>query len=91
MVWRNHESRDFYCLNCGKQNIPIHRNHGRMKEKGHRKRLYCPWCKQEVNHIECRTSQEAEQFKLEFAEGIYAEEAAASIQYIKERQVVFNV
>lgn len=91
MKRRNHESRDFFCLNCGKQNMPIHRNTGRMKEAGHRKKLYCPWCKEEVNHVECRTQEDIEQFKQDFEAGLFVEEAAASIQYIKESRVDFNV
>lgn len=88
---RGSERRDFFCLNCGKQNMPIYRNSGRAKEKGHRKKLYCPWCKEEVNHIECRTQEDIEQFKQDFEVGLFAEEAAASIQYIKENRVDFNV
>lgn len=62
-----------------------------MKEAGHRKRLYCPWCKEEVNHVECRTQEDIEQFKQDFEAGLFVEEAAASIQYIKESRVDFNV
>ena len=88
---KGEQRRDFYCLNCGQKNMPIFRNPGRMRERGHRKRLYCPWCKQEVNHVECRTQQEIDQFKEDFEAGLFVEEAEESIKYIKERLVDFNV
>lgn len=88
---RGYREHDFYCLNCGKKNMPIHRNVGRMKGKDHRKRLYCPWCKTEVNHIECRSDVEVEQFKRDFEEGLFEEEAAESIKFIKETELNFNV
>lgn len=91
MKRRNYESSNFFCLNCGEKNMPIFRSTGRMKESGHRKKLYCPWCKEEVNHIECRTQEDIERFKAEFVKGAFAEEAATSIKFIKESRVSFNV
>ena len=52
---RRIESHDFYCLKCGRENIPIFRNVGFKRERFHRKRLYCPFCKEEVNHLEIRS------------------------------------
>lgn len=34
----------FVCSDCGTI-IPLPRNHGRMRKKGHIKDLYCPVCK----------------------------------------------
>lgn len=72
-----------YCMNCGKENISILRNIGRMREPGHRKKLYCPWCKQTVNMIECRTDKEIDKFKENFENGKYIEEAQESIDHYR--------
>lgn len=78
------EMHTFYCINCGKPGIPIWRKTGSQRERYHRKILYCLNCRQKVNHIEIRTEEEAEQFKNEFSNGKYREEAAAAIAYEKE-------
>ena len=54
---------------------------GKQKEKFHRKKLYCLNCKTEVNHIECRNQEEIETFKMNFALGLYKEEAAESLGF----------
>lgn len=46
---------DFYCTRCGKKGIPICR-HGRMREPGHLKKLFCINCQEEINHVECVSS-----------------------------------
>lgn len=43
---------DFYCTCCGRRGIPIGRNMGNLKEKGHLKKLFCVNCNREVNHAE---------------------------------------
>ena len=73
------ESHDFYCLLCGNKGIPIARKRSILMESLHRKKLYCVNCKTEVNHIECRTDREVKEFKKNFAEGIYKEEALNSL------------
>lgn len=73
------ESHDFYCLLCGNKGIPIARKRSNLKESLHRKKLYCVNCKTEVNHIECRTDREVKEFKKNFAEGVYKEEALNSL------------
>lgn len=75
------ETHDFYCLNCGKKGIPIMRKCSHLHKGEHRKKLFCPWCKMEVNHIECRTMDEIEKFKLDFAAGVYKEEALESMVF----------
>ena len=75
------ELHDFYCLLCGNKGIPIARKRSNLKESLHRKKLYCVNCKTEVNHIECRTDREVKEFKKNFAEGVYKEEALNSLVY----------
>lgn len=74
-----YESHDFYCLNCGKKSIPLSRKVGHQHSKNHRKKLYCPFCKTTVNHIEVRNYDEKEDFLEKFANGEFAEEAKESI------------
>lgn len=78
----------FFCLNCGREGIPISRKESFQKEKFHRKKLYCPWCKTEVNHIECKNSSDIEKFKKDFEEGLYKEEAQKSIDFISNSRKV---
>ena len=56
----------FYCIQCGNKGIPLARCEARRKEKFHRKKLYCCFCKEEVNHIECKTLEEVQEFKKNF-------------------------
>lgn len=81
---KHYESHSFYCLNCGRKGIPIWRERGHQHGKDHRKALYCPNCQMTVNHMEIRNLEEEFQFKENFAKGLYKEEAAESISYIKE-------
>lgn len=48
--------------------IPIARRIGKQREAGHLKKLYCPYCKKEVNHAEVRPFGEYnyEDFKAEY-------------------------
>ena len=70
---------DFYCLKCGNKGIPLARRRSLQHEKFHRKKLYCIYCKTEVNHIECRNEKEVRKFKADFAAGVYENEAKESI------------
>jgi hypothetical protein len=82
-----YETHDFYCMNCGAKGIPISRRNGRQHEKFHRKVLYCPTCRQTVNHIECRNDQEVEDFKKNFENGVYKDEAEASMAYVRSTRL----
>ena len=73
----------FYCINCGNKGIPLMRQRGFHHSKMHRKKLYCPTCRQEVNHIECKTMDDVEEFKFNFENGVYKDEAEASICYVR--------
>lgn len=75
------EIHDFYCINCGQRSLPIVRRRSLQHEKFHRKKLYCPWCKMTVNHIECKNDEEAYEFKQAFKNGEYIQEAAESIEH----------
>ena len=77
------ETHEFRCLCCGKPTIPILRPTSRQKEKFHRKRLYCPNCKQEVNHIEIKNEEDRQIFLEKFKNGEYIEEAKESIEECK--------
>lgn len=72
---------DFYCLNCGRASLPIFRRESLQHERHHRKKLYCPWCKMTLNHVECRTYDETIEFKENFEAGLYIDEAKESIEH----------
>lgn len=55
------------------------RKNGRQKEHLHRKKIFCPYCKVTVNHIECKDDEDVAEFKLAFENGEYKEEAMESI------------
>ena len=74
-----YDSHKFFCLACGAEGIPLQRKQGQLRGKFHRKKLYCPHCKNTVNHMECRTTEEVEIFKSEFLQGVYENEAKESL------------
>ena len=53
--------------------------HGRF----HRKKLYCPHCKKEVNHIECKTQEDVDEFIENFNNGVYKNEAEESLSFVR--------
>lgn len=73
----------FYCVNCGRKGIPILRDKSKVRASGHMKRLWCPYCKLEIDHIELKTPFEIEQFKNDFEAGAYKEFAEESINFCK--------
>ena len=66
---------EFYCTKCGRRGIPIARKIGKQREAGHLKKLYCPFCREEINHAEIRPFGEYnyEDFKLEFELGRFVD------------------
>ena len=78
-----YSERSFYCLHCGNRGIPIQRSEGKRKKKFHRKKLYCIHCRCEVNHIECRNDAEIEEFKFNFENGVYVNEAEESMDHCR--------
>lgn len=80
---------DFYCLKCGQRGLPLPRKRSLQHEKFHRKRLYCPWCKVDIAHIEVRTQEELNEFTESFLAGDFEEEAEESIQHCKENPRIY--
>lgn len=78
---------DFYCINCGNKGIGLMRNQGFKHEGMHRKKLYCIYCQCEVNHIECKTYDDVEEFKINFKNGVYKNEAENSISFVRNSSV----
>ena len=81
------EYHSFYCPKCGQKTMVLPRKKSLNKGAFHRKKLYCPWCKQIFNTIECRNDEEVFNtiecrndeevllFKEKFLNGEFAEEA----------------
>lgn len=61
----------FFCTECGREGLPVMRSKGQMREPGHLKKLYCIYCKKEVNHVEIREigGYTEEDFKREYELG----------------------
>ena len=68
------ETHEFYCTCCGNRGIPIARNTASQRGRGHLKKLYCIYCKKEVNHYECYNQKDVEKFKRKFENGDFIEE-----------------
>ena len=79
MARRGYAEHSFYCINCGNKGIPLMRKQGFKHQGMHRKKLYCVFCKQEVNHIECKTFDDVQEFRLNFENGVYKNEAEESL------------
>jgi hypothetical protein len=79
MAKKSYTEHSFYCINCGNKGIPLQRPRGFRHEEMHRKKLYCIHCKQEVNHVECKTFDEVEEFRYNFENGVYKHEAEESL------------
>ena len=77
----------FYCMACGNRGIPIARRKSHQHEKHHRKKIYCLYCKEEINHIECRTAEEIRIFQRNFRKGVYEDEAKASMAYVRNTRL----
>lgn len=72
----------FMCMNCGKSAMMLPRPVGHQYQSGHRKRLYCPHCKLEVNCVECKDDEEIFYFKEDFEAGRFKEECEESLKFI---------
>ena len=68
---RNFTINNFYCTKCGQRGISIPRRRGREREAMHLKSLWCPFCKGDYNHVECRNDQEIKIFKEKYEAGEY--------------------
>ena len=74
---------DFYCIKCGHKGIPLSRKQGYQHGRFHRKKLFCLYCQQEVNHIECKNDEDVAEFKRNFENGVYKDEAEESVSYVR--------
>lgn len=79
---KNVEIHNFGCMNCGKF-LPLARKMSLQKEKLHRKKLFCPFCKCTVNMVETRNYNEKLEFISKFEEGCFLEEARESMEICK--------
>ena len=73
------EKHRFFCVNCGREGLPVYRSQARQRGKLHRKKLYCIYCGQQVNMVECYDDLDVEEFKRDFERGVYTDEAQESI------------
>ena len=73
----------FYCMKCGQKGLPIQRRKSLQREKMHRKKLYCIYCKEEINHIECKTQEDVNEFIINFKNGAYINEAEESLAHVR--------
>lgn len=80
----------FYCIRCGNKGIPLQRKVGYQREKLHRKKLWCPTCNEEINHVECRNYLDVEEFKENFKNGVYKDEAEESLSHVRNTWVGEN-
>lgn len=83
---KNYAEHSFYCIKCGNKGIPLMRKQGFQHERFHRKKMYCPFCKEEVNHIECKTLEEIEEFCENFKNGVYKDEAEESVSFVRSER-----
>ena len=77
------EMHDFYCLQCANKTIPVARKLSQKREKFHRKKLWCPTCKVEINCIEITTQEEKEKFMEAYENGEYQKEAEESLYNVR--------
>lgn len=65
---------EFYCTGCGNKAMPIQRKESKLKKSGHLKKLYCIYCRREMNCCEIRpysNSYILENFRNEFESGVF--------------------
>ena len=80
------DTHEFYCMKCGNKGIPLARNQGHQHGRFHRKKLFCLYCREEVNHIECKTPEDVAEFRKNFELGVYKDEAEDSVSYLRDRR-----
>lgn len=83
MLKKNLIEHSFFCINCGKKNLPIFRNKGHQHSKFHRKRMYCPYCKNDYNMVECKNYDEVNEFHDKFEKGEFKNEAEESLDFVR--------
>lgn len=83
MARKDYVEHSFYCIKCGNKGIPLMRNQGHQHGRFHRKKLYCPCCQVVINHIECKTPEDIEEFLENFENGVYIDEAEESLDAVR--------
>lgn len=83
-----YEVHTFWCIKCGQRGLDIQRKVNHRHGKHHRKKLWCPWCKCTVNHVECRNDEEVAEFKENFKNGVYLQELEESLK--ESQKDIFN-
>lgn len=86
------EESDFYCTKCGQFTYSIRRLKGQEREPGHLKRLWCPFCNEEHNCVEIRSSAygyTTDDFNMEFSIGNFDEEGNRKMSF-KEARVEYE-
>lgn len=73
----------FYCINCGNKAMELPRKEGHQYGRFHRKKLYCPYCKLEINCIECKNDEDIYEFKENFEKGVYENERTESLDFVR--------
>ena len=85
-----YEAHTFWCIKCGNRGLDIQRKINHKHGKHHRKKLWCPWCEQEVNCIECRNDSEVYDFKMMFEDGEFKEELEKSLAHIEKENKIWS-
>ena len=70
----------FYCPKCGKKAMDLPRPRSLTRQAFHRKKLYCPWCRETYNCIACRNEIERQVFIPNWEDGVYEEEAQTVLE-----------
>lgn len=85
-VYNSLSESKFYCTKCGQEGLPIMRPKGHRREPGHLKKLYCIYCKEEVNHAEVRDigGYTYEDFLKEFKAGRFVNGLRQPIKNLPE-------
>lgn len=70
----------FYCPACGEKAMELPRPKSLTRQAFHRKKLYCPWCKETYNCIEVRNEIERQEFIEDWENGVYKKEAIPVVE-----------
>jgi transcription elongation factor Elf1 len=70
----------FYCPSCGKKAMDLPRPRSLTRQAFHRKKLYCPWCRETYNCIEVRNEIERQDFIADWEDGVYETEVQAVVE-----------
>lgn len=84
------EESDFYCTKCGNFVYSLRRLQGQEREPGHLKKLWCPFCNEEHNCAEIRSSAYGytiDDFNMEFSIGNFDEEGNRKRTFKEARQL----